>query len=206
MSLQTSPPPGKGDPVERLTIEMARRIVADLVERRDRMARKRKQTDEDEIDALVDDLDDEVEDEDEDVEDVEEDEDVEDDEDDEEDEDPDEAPKRARKGRKAKAKKAAPQKTGVGTVEVAEAAGIDSRQLRMYLRSKDIQSGETREGRYHWPSLESKEVKRIIADIRKGAVDRLNKEKIASLKGRKKSTTKKKTTAKKRTKVRSQKK
>ena len=171
------------------------------------MARKRK-SDEDEIDALVDDLDDEVEDEDEDVEDVEEDDEEEEEEEEEEDEDPDEAPKRARRGRKKSTakKKAKPEKTGVGTVEVAEAAGVEPRQLRMYLRSREIQSGETREGRYNWPSLESKEVKRIIADIHKGAVDKLNKEKIADLKGRKKSTAKKKTTAKKRTKVRSQKK
>lgn len=171
------------------------------------MPRKKKQSDEDEIDALVDDLDDEVEDEDEDVEDVEEDDDEEDE--DEEDEDPDEAPKRSRRGRKStKSKaKAKPEKSGVGTVEVAELAGVEPRQLRMYLRSREIQSGETREGRYHWPSLESKEVKRIVADIRKGAVDKLNKEKIADLKGRKKkSTAKKKTTAKKRTRVRSQKK
>lgn len=196
--------PGKGESDGRLTVDMARSIVAEMVERRDRMPRSKKKSDEDEIDALVDDLDDEVEDEDEDVEDVEEDDD-EDEEEDEDDEDPDEAPKRSRRGRKKstakKAKKS--EKAGVGTVEVAEAAGVEPRQLRMYLRSREIQSGETREGRYHWPSLESKEVQRIIKDIRKGAVDRLNKEKIANLKG-KKST--KKTTAKKRTKVRSQKK
>lgn len=163
------------------------------------MARKRKQTaDEDEIDALVDDLDEELE---EDVE-VEEDEDEdvvdEDDEDEDDDEgDPDEAPKR---GRKAKAKKAKAEKSGVGTAEVAEAAGVEPRQLRMYLRSREIQGGEDREGRYHWPSLQAKEVQRIIKDIKKGAVDKLNKEKLADLKGRKgKKATAKKTTSKKTT-------
>jgi len=144
--------------------------------------KRKKTTDEDEIDALVDDLD-ELDDE-EDVEEDEDEDDEDEDDEDEDDEDPDEAPK-ARKSKKGKSKKAKPEKSGVGTVEVAAAAGIEPRQLRMYLRAKEIQSGETREGRYHWPSLENKEVQRILKDIRAGAVAKMNKEKLADLKGRK---------------------
>jgi hypothetical protein len=166
------------------------------------MPRRKATSEEDEIDELVDSLDELDEEEEEEVEDVEE----EEEEEDEEEEDPDEAPK-ARKGRKKKtaAKKAAPEKTGVGTADVAEAAGIEPRQLRMYLRSKGIQPGDGSGGsRYNWPSLASKEVRTILQDINKGAVDKLNKEKIADLKGRttKKSSTKKTT----RRKVRTQKK
>ena len=193
-SYKKTTPPRKEESVDQLTVDMARRIVGEMLERRDRMPRKKK-SDEDEIDALVDDLD-EL-DEEEDDEDVEEDEDEEeDDEDEEEDEDPDEAPK-ARKGKKSKkTTKAKAEKSGVGTTEVAEAAGIEPRQLRMYLRDKGIQPGDDREGRYHWPSLETKEVKVILRDISKGAVDKLNKDKLASLKGKK--STKKKSTTKKR--------
>ena len=164
------------------------------------MPRKRKTDDEDEIDALVDGLDDEL-DEDEDVEDVEEDEEEDVEEDEEEDEDPDEAPKRSR-SRKSKTKKVTKtkvEKTGVGTVEVAEAAGIEPRQLRMYLRAQGIQGGDSREGRYNWPSLQSKEVQRIIKDIKGGAVKQLNEEKLSSLKGKSKKSTAKKSSAKKRT-------
>lgn len=204
-SFKKTTPPGKGDPThDKLTVEMARRIVGDVLRRRDEGMPRKKKSDEDEIDELVDSLD-EL-DEDEDEEDVEEDEDEEDeDEDDEDDEDPDEAPKKSRKGKTSKAKAKKPVREGVGTTEVAEAAGIEPRQLRMYLRNKEIQPGDDREGRYHWSSLEHKEVKAILRDIAKGAVDKLNKEKIASLKGKKKGSAKK-STATKRTKVRSQKK
>jgi hypothetical protein len=164
------------------------------------MARRKAKSEEDEIDELVDSLD-EL-DEEEEVED--EIEDVEDELEDEEEEDPDEAPKRTRKTRKKKAttKRVKAEQDGVGTSEVAAAAGIEPRQLRMYLRAQGI---EPTEGRYNWPSLESREVKSILNAINKGAVDKLNKEKIADLKGRSKT---KKTTAKKTTrrKVRTQKK
>jgi phage antirepressor YoqD-like protein len=180
-----------GEPVERLTVEMARRIVGEVLERRD-MPRKKKAADEDEIDALVDDLDDEIEDVEEDDDDDLED-DVEEDE-----EDPDEAPKKSRRSRKAKTSKAKAEVSGVGTTEVAEAAGIEPRQLRMYLRANDVQTD--REGRYNWSSLNAKEVQRILKDIKQGAVAKLNKEKLDSLKGKKaaKKSSAKKSTAKKR--------
>jgi hypothetical protein len=195
MNFEDDAATGKGVILEPFTIEVARRIVGEVLERRD-MPRK-KQTEEDEIDELVDSLD-ELDEEEDEVEDE-----IEDEE--EEEEDPDEAPKRARKTRtkKSTAKKAKAEQDGVGTVEVAAEAGIEPRQLRMYLRAKGIQPGEDRDGRYHWASLESKEVKQILAAINKGAVDKLNKEKLDDLKGRSKKTTTKKTT---RRKVRTQKK
>jgi hypothetical protein len=160
---------------------------------------RKKKSEEDEIDELVDSLDELDEEEEEDVEEVEDEDEFEDEE--EEEEDPDEAPKRTRKPRKkASTKKVKAEQDGVGTAEVAAAAGIEPRQLRMYLRAQGI---EPVEGRYNWPSLESKPVKQILAAINKGAVDKLNKEKIADLKGRAKKTTTKKTT---RRKVRTQKK
>jgi hypothetical protein len=176
------------------------RGVEQLV-KEDQLPRRKAKSEEDEIDELVDSLDELDEEEEEEVEEVEDEDEFED----EEEEDPDEAPK-SRRGRKKKtaAKKAAPEKSGVGTAEVAAEAGIEPRQLRMYLRSKGIQPGDDRDGRYNWPSMNSKEVQTILREINKGAVDKLNKEKIADLKGR----SKKKTTAKKTTrrKVRTQKK
>jgi hypothetical protein len=163
------------------------------------MARRKAKSEEDEIDELVDSLDELDEEEEEDVEDVEDEDEFEEEE---EEEDPDEAPKRARKSRKkASTEKVKAEQDGVGTAEVAAAAGIEPRQLRMYLRAQGI---EPVEGRYNWPSLESKQVKQILGAINKGAVDKLNKAKLAELKGR----TTKKTTAKKTTrkKVRTQKK
>ena len=161
------------------------------------MPRRKAQTEEDEIDELVDTLDELEEEgiEDEDEEFVGED----------EEEDPDEAPKKTRSRKKRTSKKAAPEKTGVGTAEVAAEAGIEPRALRMYLRSKGIApGGGDGGGRYNWPSMNSREVQTILKDINKGAVDKLNKEKIADLKSR---STRKKATAKKTTrrKVRTQK-
>lgn len=146
----------------------------------------RRKSAEEEIDDLVDDLD-ELE-EDEDVE-------VEDEVEEIEDEDPDEAPKKRRRTRKTTTKPKA-EKTGVGTTEVAEAAGTEPRQLRMYLRAQGIQPRDDREGRYNWPSLNDPEVKKIVKAIRDGAVEKMNKEKLDSLKG--KSSAKKTTASKKR--------
>lgn len=152
-----------------------------------------KKTKDEELEDLVDDLDDLDEDEDEDV-DVE-DEDVEEDED-EDDEDPDEAPK-AKKGRKSSSKKAAAKKvrTGIGTKEVAEAADVESRVLRNYLRSAEIQPRSDREGRYEWNSLNDPEVKRIIKAIQQGKAKQAAKKETEEVKG-KKVASKKKATAK----------
>ena len=160
-------------------------------ERKKRMPRSKTKSKSDEIDDLVDDLD-ELEDEevDEEEEDEDEEEDEEDEEDD-EDEDPDEAPK-ARKGRSKRAPaKAKKERSGIGTVEVAEAAGTNPRALRGFLRAKGYQPRDDREGRYNWKSLNDPEVKKILREVRAGELKAQNKEKLAGLKGKKKSTAKK---------------
>lgn len=161
------------------------------------MARKTKA---EEIDDLVDDLDELEDDEDLEDEEVEVDEDEDDilDDDEDEDEDPDEAPKAKRSRSKSKAK---PKKVreGIGTKEVADAAGITGRQLRMYLRAKGYQPRDDREGRYNWSSLNHPEVKQILKEIKAGAADKENKAKLAALKEKKaasKSPAKKATTTK----------
>lgn len=148
----------------------------------------RSKTKADEIDDLVDDLD-ELEDEDEEVEVEDEDEDDIFDEDEDEDEDPDEAPK-ARKRSKSKAKPKKKEREGIGTKEVADAAGITSRSLRMYLRAKGYQPKDDREGRYHWSSLNHPEVKQILKEIKAGEADKENKAKLAALKEKKAATKK----------------
>lgn len=156
---------------------------------------KRKAT-EDEIDDLVDDLD-EL---DEDEEEVEVDD--EDEDDDEVEDDPDEAPKAKRSRKKSSSKKAAATKSGVGTAELADEAGVEARQVRAFLRSSGYQPRDEREGRYNWASRKDPEFREIVKKIKGGAVERMNKQKLADLKEKKskKSTaksTKKKSRAKK---------
>lgn len=171
-------------------------VAIDTLERRSNMARSKQKTEDEEIEDLVDTLD-ELEDEeieDEDVEIEDEDDDLEDDEDE---DDPDEAPK-AKRGRK-KSTKPKKERTGVGTVEVAEEAGITPRQLRMFLRAKKYQPKDDRDGRYEWPSMRDPEVREILKAIKQGEAKKVTKEKLEDLKGRKKKTTAKKTTSKKST-------
>lgn len=96
-----------------------------------------------------------------------------------EDDDPDEAPAKPKRSRKSKPKV---ERTGIGTAEVAEAAGIEPRQLRMFLRAKGYQPKDDREGRYNWESLNDPEVKEILKKIKAGDVEKMNKEKISELK------------------------
>lgn len=161
------------------------------------MARKSKV--EDELDDLdLDDLDEVSDDEDE----EEVDEEVDEDEDD-EDEDPDEEPKakRSRKG-KTKAKASKPKKSGIGTAELAEAAGVSSRELRQFLRGSGYQPRDEREGRYSWPSVRDPEAREIIKAVKSGAVKKMNKEKVDELKQKRSSKAKsasKKTSGRKKT-------
>jgi phage antirepressor YoqD-like protein len=97
------------------------------------------------------------------------------------DDDPDEAPKAKRSRKKAAPKK---EKTGIGTREVAEAAGIEPRQLRMFLRASSYQPKDDRDGRYNWPSLNDPEVKEILKKIKAGDVEKMNKAKVAELKAK----------------------
>lgn len=145
---------------------------------------RRKKSEEDEIDEIVEDLDDLEEDDEDDDEDVDEDDDDEDD-----DEDPDEAPKsKSKKSKKSK-------RSGIGTKELAAAAGVEPRVLRAYLRSSETQPRDEREGRYTWPSVNDSEAKAIIKAVKSGAAERANKKAVDKSKGK---TSKKKSTSRKR--------
>jgi hypothetical protein len=79
-----------------------------------------------------------------------------DDEDDEDEEEEDEAPKRKKKvvaKKTTKAKKSADE--GIGTAELSEALGTDSKNLRVMLRDKGANELKDENGRYTWPSLEA---------------------------------------------------
>lgn len=103
-------------------------------------------------------------------------------------EDPDEAPKAKKKRRKSSAKKQ--EREGVGTAEVADAAGISARQLRMLLRAEGIEKPEG-EGRYTWSSLNHPQVKKILKRVSEGAVENAQKERLDKVKKRKKGGKKK---------------
>lgn len=139
--------------------------------------------------------DDEDEEDDEDVEDEDDDDDSDDDEDeDDEEEDEEPAPKKSKKS--SKKSKSTPSRSRttdgkVGVQEVAAAAGTDARKLRMVLRRNKIEKDED-VGRYEWPSLQNKEVLKIIKLVKGGAVKAAQKESLGKLKASK--TAKKKTT------------
>jgi hypothetical protein len=149
-------------------------------------AQKANQVTDDELDELetVDDL--------EDLEDVEDDEpeDEDDDEEDEEDEDDDdeeeEAPRPKRKAKaKSKARASRAKQNGrVGTAEIAEASGVDSRRVRMVLRKRNVPKDEET-GRYEWASLNDKTVKKILKWLEAGEADEIVKESLDNLKAKK---------------------
>lgn len=123
----------------------------------------------------------------------EEDEEEDDDEDEEEEEEP--APKKKSKKSskgKAKGKKSSRSRTTdgkVGTQEIAEAAGIDARKLRILLR-KMRSNGEDIEpdpetGRYEYSSLNHPMVKKILKAVKSGAADAAAREGLSKLKDRK---------------------
>lgn len=85
------------------------------------------------------------------------------------------------KGTTTKKKKSRSADDGVGTAELAEAAGTDGRSLRMYLRKAKITKDEDK-GRYWWPSLSDPEAKKIIKAVKAGAVDEVKKEGLERLK------------------------
>lgn len=106
----------------------------------------------------------------------------EDDEDDEEEEDEDERPARRRRsrtsGKSSSAKSSRSKKAtgsagrstaditgGVGTAELAKAAGVDGRAVRVYLRNNDVPKDEE-VGRYHWPSTKNKEFVKLAKAIK----------------------------------------
>lgn len=92
------------------------------------------------------------------------------------------APKKSRKARKSsKSKKSTKAKGegGIGTSELAEAAGTDARALRVLLRAEFPREEG---GRYVWKSLNDPEAKAIIKRVRSGAVKDAQSEKLSKLK------------------------
>lgn len=187
-----------------MTIKDKGRGVTGVLSRGEQnMARSKQKTEDEEIEDLVDTLDELDEDEDVEVEEEEDDVEIEDEDDDleDEDEDPDEAPK-AKRSRSKKSKAPKKERTGIGTVEVADEAGITPRALRMFLRAKGYQPREDRDGRYEWASMRDPEVREILKAVKQGEAKKVAKEQIDDLKARKSKSTKKataKTTSKKTT-------
>ena len=72
----------------------------------------------------------------------------------------------------------------IGTAEIAEAAGVDSRTLRMVLRKHSVAKDEET-GRYEWPSLNHKQVKQILKWIKAGEADNIKQDAFNKLKERK---------------------
>lgn len=144
----------------------------------------------DDLEDLEDLEDDDLEEDDEDTEEPE-DEDEDEDEDDEDEDEPEPAPKKSRKATKAKSngkgdastlRPGRPLKEGfVGTSEVAQAAGIDSRRLRMLLRDKNIPV-DPETGRYQWKSLNDPQVERILKLVESGAVKELTSKALDKVK------------------------
>jgi hypothetical protein len=114
------------------------------------------------------------------------DEDEEEDEDEDEDDEEEEPPTKAsRKKAKSKPKQSQASKNGkVGTAEVAEAAGVDGRTLRMVLRKHSVPKDEET-GRYEWSSLKAPEVKKILKWIEKGEAQDIKNEALDKLKAKK---------------------
>lgn len=106
----------------------------------------------------------------------------EDDEDEDEDEDDDEEPA----PKKGKGKKSTPSRSRttdgkVGTAELAEYCGVESRVLRMVLRKHKIEK-DPETGRYEWASLKDPEVKKIKKLIDAGEAKNITKEALDKLK------------------------
>lgn len=182
------PPPqtrlftGKGG-LQKYTLTHTRRATREVII----MAKAAKKTkpeteeiDDDELDELaaLEGLDDLDEDEDEDEDDTDTDEDDEDDDDDE-----DEAPKK--KGKSSKSKSTKPKKVVekdyVGSAEVAEHFGVDTRTLRMVFRKHEIQK-DPDSNQYRWKSLNDPVVKKIGKLLKAGAADDIKKESLEKLK------------------------
>jgi hypothetical protein len=92
---------------------------------------------------------------------------------------------RTRKSRKAKGDVKARKvkgEGGIGTKELAEAAGTDARSLRVLLRAEFPREEG---GHYNWKSVNDPEAKAIIKRVRSGAVKEAQTEKLAELKTRK---------------------
>lgn len=99
--------------------------------------------------------------------------------------DEDRPKRKGKKGKKAAAKKgkAKKERTGIGTAELAEEAGVESRVLRQLLRKEfPMEEGQTR---YEWKSLDDPQARRILKRIASGAAKDTQRERLAELKERK---------------------
>lgn len=105
------------------------------------------------------------------------------------------APKKSRKAKKSKKAKSTKAKGegGIGTTELAEAAGTDARALRVLLRAEFPREEG---GRYVWKSLNDPEAKAIIKRVRSGAVKDAQADKLSKLKKSKSKKTSAKSTKK----------
>lgn len=162
------------------TTETNRKVIIMAKSAKTKSTKGKKQTDEDEI------LDEELEDL-EDVEDLDdlEDEESEDSDDDDDEEEEEEAPAKKKRSKRVPGVSRSRTTDGkVGTSELATAAGVDSRGLRMYLRKANV-SKDSETGRYEWDSLKDPEVKKIIKAVKGGAVKEIQKESLQKLKDRK---------------------
>lgn len=70
----------------------------------------------------------------------------------------------------------------LGTAEIAHAAGVDGRTLRMYLRKNKIPKVD---GRYRWGTMDDPDVKKLIKDVKGGAAKEARDEALRELKDRK---------------------
>lgn len=157
--------------------------------------------DEDELEEEDEDVE-EDEDEEEDEEDEGDEEEPEDEEDEDEDEEEEPAPKSRKKGkvtvgatRKKTVTSRNGDREGVGTQEVAKAAGIDGRALRILLRKHNIPKDED-SGQYRWASLKSPQVVKIIKLAKGGAAKAAQREQLENLKAHKAKKTASTTTTK----------
>lgn len=92
------------------------------------------------------------------------------------------------KGKKGKSAQSRSRTTDgmVGTQEIADAAGIAPRKLRILLRKLDYVEPDEETGRYEYSSLKHPTVQKILKAVKTGAADRAAKEGLDKLKDRKK--------------------
>lgn len=107
------------------------------------------------------------------------------DEDEDTDDDDDEEVEKPKKNKKSKGKTTRAKANGkIGTQELAEHCGVDSRTLRMVLRKHSIDK-DPETGRYEWSSLDHADVKKVKKLIDKGEAKNIKKESLDKLKEKK---------------------
>lgn len=133
------------------------------------MARKRKD-EEESVDELLEELEDVEEEEEESEDSIE--------------EEPDAKPTKSKRSKAKKASKPKKERSGVGTTEVADEAGIDPRKLRMLLRAEF----DKPEDGWRWPSMSHPQVKAILKRVKAGGAQEAQQKQLDKVKGKKKSS------------------